>query len=524
MKTAAMFAGLCLALGAVSTIAIAADTKPVKVTGGLIEGVADNGLRTFEGVPFAAPPVGDLRWRAPAPLKAWRGVKHTTAFAPECIQNQARNASLGLQIMPISEDCLYLNVWTPAKSAKAHLPVMVWIYGGGFAAGGTSLPMYDGAALARRGVVVVSLAYRLNAFGFLAHPELSAETKDHASGLYGIQDMIAGLKWTKANAAAFGGDPKNVTIFGQSAGGFAVSILAASPEAKGLFERVISESGGRFSPAKTSDEGGSGSVTLASGEAHGQAFLSKLHVNTIAEARKLSPDTIMTEAAAQQGTFVPVQGGRVMPEDAYLAYQQGRFNDVPVLIGSNSDEGAFGVKTATAAEHEDFIRKGFGEKADALLKVYPNGPGDQTLHSARNIRRDTSFGWQTWAWARQQTEHGKAKVFMYYVTHRPPGTPDNQGATHGTELPYVFGHPAKTWTAEDMALSDTLAGYWVNFAKRGDPNGAGLPAWPAFSAATPQVMTLDTPPHPTPVPNMEQLKTLDDYYAWRRSQQAGSKG
>ena len=524
MKTAALLAGLCLALCSVSSTVVAADTKPVKVTGGLIRGVSDHGLRTYEGIPFAAPPVGDLRWRSTQPVKPWAGIKHATAFAPECMQNQARNASLGLPIMPISEDCLYVNVWTPAKSAKAHLPVMVWIYGGGFWAGGTSLPMYDGAALARRGVVVVSFGYRLNAFGFLAHPELSAEASDHASGMYGVQDMIAGLKWTKANAAAFGGDPRNVTIFGQSAGGAAVSILAASPEAKGLFERVISESGGRFAPAKNSDEGGSNSVTLASGEKHGQAYLAKLHVSTIAEARKLPADVVMTEAAAEQGSFQPVQGGRIMPEDAWIAYQNGRFNDVPVLIGSNSDEGAYAIKAATAAEHEDFIRKGFGEKADALLKAYPNGSDGLTLHSARNIRRDTSFGWQTWAWARQQSEHGKAKVFMYYMTHRPPGTPGGQGATHGTELPYVFGHPAKTWTAEDMALSDTLAGYWVNFAKHGDPNGPGLPAWPAFSDAAPQVMTLDTPPHPTPVPNMEQLKTLDDYYAWRRSQQAGGKG
>ena len=531
MKTAKqiarVLAGLCLAASAVSASSFAADTRPVKVTGGLIRGVADHGLRIYEGIPFAAPPVGDLRWRPPQPVKPWRGVKQTTAFAPECMQNQARNASLGLPIMPISEDCLYVNVWTPAqaaKSAKAHLPVMIWIYGGGFWAGGASLPMYDGAALARRGVVVVSIAYRLNAFGFLAHPELSAEAPDHASGLYGIQDMIAALKWTKANAAAFGGDPKDVTIFGQSAGGFAVSILAASPEAKGLFERVISESGGRFSPAKSGDEGGSGSVTLEAGEAHGQAYLSKMHVDTIAEARKLPAEVLMAEAAAEQGTFQPVQGGRIMPEDAWVAYQHGRFNDVPVLIGFNSDEGAYSVKTTTAAEHEDYIRKGFGEKADALLKVYPNGPDGLTLHSARNIRRDTNFGWQTWAWARQQSAHGKGKVFMYYTTHRPPGTPDGQGATHGTELPYVFGHPAKTWTAEDTALSDTLQGYWVNFARTGDPNGPGLPVWPAYSDAAPQVMALDTPPHPAPVPNMEQLKALDDYYAWRRGQQAGGAG
>jgi para-nitrobenzyl esterase len=290
---------LCVLVESLIASPAQSQIREAAVTGGRVSGVVTNGIAAFKGIPFAAPPVGDLRWKAPQPVKAWTGVKAATTFGASCLQDTTFVKLFGAPEL-ISEDCLYLNVWTPAKSANERLPVMVWIYGGAFTGGMTSIPAYDGALLAEKGVVLVSIAYRVGAFGFLAHPEL---TKEGGTGNFGLQDQIAGLRWVKDNISKFGGDPRAVTIFGESAGGISVSMLAASPAAKGLFHRAISESGGNFGPAKTANEGGATVPSLAVAEAAGQAFLKRLGVTDIKAAREIPATKIQ---AVPGGGFWPV--------------------------------------------------------------------------------------------------------------------------------------------------------------------------------------------------------------------------
>src|SRR5499427_5008991 len=365
-----LFAGAIFAIVAISGQA-AAQVTSATVNGGRVEGLASSGIGVFKGIPFSAPPVGDKRWKMPQPVVPWTGVKKVDAFAPGCMQQ-------GLLPGPgpagrHSEDCLYLNVWTPATSVSEKLPVMVWIYGGGFALGETSTPLYDGANIAKKGVVLVSVAYRVGPFGFLAHPELSRES-GKGSGNYGLQDMIAGLAWVKDNIAAFGGDPRNVTIFGESAGGIAVSMLGVAPAAKGLFAKAISESGGNFAPPRHANEGGQQVPTLAVAEKSGANLFEKLGVKSLADARKLSADQVQKALPpGLGGGFWPNFDGDVLPTDQYMLYSAGKFNDTPVLIGTNSDEGAlFSPGGATPAAYEKMIRDGYGEGADKILAANPH--------------------------------------------------------------------------------------------------------------------------------------------------------
>lgn len=489
-------------------------------------GVLADGVVSFKGIPFAAPPIGDLRWKEPQPVKSWSGEKKADTFGPSCMQDAIFARMFGAP-PAMGEDCLYLNVWTPAKTPADKLPVMVWIYGGGFAGGMTSIPAYDGTHFAKKGVVLVSVAYRLGAFGFLAHPELSAESGT-GSGNYGLQDMIAGLQWVKANIAKFGGDPGRVTIFGESAGGIAVSMLAASPPAKGLFQRAISESGGNFGPPKFANEGGVNVPPLKVAEASGKTFLAKIGAADIKAARAVSADTIQKAVGPGMGTgFWPVFDGHVLLGDQYLLYQQGRFNDTPVLIGTNSDEGAlFAQPGATSAGFESAIRGGYGAKADVILAANPHKTDAEAATATKNIFRDSAFAWPTWTWAKFQSEKGKGKAYVYYFDVRNPQSPN--GATHAAEIGYVFGNlggggggPAGLAgppTPTDLAVSDLMSSYWVNFAKNGDPNGPGLPHWPAFSTNAQNAMFFDTQSSARPLPNLPQLEALDAYYAWRRDE------
>ncbi|MGC1459148.1 MAG: carboxylesterase family protein [Steroidobacteraceae bacterium] len=503
-----------------------AQIKSAAITGGQVDGVISDGIAAYKGIPFAAPPIGELRWKAPQPVMAWEGTRKADAYGPSCMQDSNFVKLFGAP-PAISEDCLYLNIWTPAKSATEKLPVMVWIYGGGFVGGMTSIPAYDGTHLAQQGVVLVSVAYRLGVFGFLAHPGLSHETGG-ASGNYGLLDQIAGLKWVKANIAAFGGDPSRVTIFGESAGGLSVSMLAASPRARGLFHGVISESGGSFGPPRYSNEGGETVPPLKVAEASGKAFLDKLGAHDIKAARALPAEVIQKALGpGLQGGFWPVFDGRVLPGDQYKLYSAGHFNDTNVLIGTNSDEGSlFVTRTVTPAAFEEQVRQGYGARANVILAASPHTTAAEATRAARNLARDSTFAWHTWAWALLQSEKGKGKAYLYYFDHRTPRTPNGSG--HGSEIGYVFRNlggagsgPAGIQgppTAEDAAISDLLSGYWVNFAKTGNPNGPGLPQWPAFSPSAQQVLFADQHPSARPVPNMTELKALDDYYAWRRSQ------
>jgi para-nitrobenzyl esterase len=503
-----------------------AQVRDVAVTGGRVAGVLAGGIVSFKGIPFAAPPVGALRWRAPQPVKPWTGVKRASTFGPSCMQDPTFARIFGAP-SEVSEDCLYLNVWTPAKTTADTLPVMVWIYGGGFVGGQTSAPTYDGTRLAEKGVVLVSVAYRLGVFGFLAHQDLSRES-GKGSGNYGLQDQIAGLQWVKANIRKFGGDPGRVTIFGESAGGIAVSMLAASPAANSLFQRAISESGGNFGPPRFANEGGVNVPPLTVAEAAGRSFLAKLGANDIKAARALSAEKLQTALGpGLQASFWPVFDGDVLPGDQYELYRAKRFHDTPVLIGTNSDEGAlFARPGMTPALFESQVREGYGKHADAILAVYPHATDAEAAKAGKDLFRESAFAWPTWAWALLQTEQGKGKAYVYYFDHRTPQSPD--GAGHGSELGYVFKNlggfaigsagPAAAPRPEDIKVSDLISSYWVNFATSGDPNGPGLPTWPAFSAAVQNAMHFDAQPSARPVPNMTQIKALDAYYAWRREQ------
>jgi para-nitrobenzyl esterase len=521
---------LSIAAAAVLVAAAAhAQIREADVTGGKVSGVVANGLSVFKGIPFAAPPVGERRWKAPQPLAPWTGVRDGSTFGPACVQDPMFPRVFAGPT-ELNEDCLYLNVWTPAKAAGDKLPVMVWIYGGGFVGGQTSAPIYDGAKLVEKGVIVVSVAYP---FGFLAHPELSRES-GKGSGNFGLQDQIAGLQWVKANIAKFGGDSARVTIFGESAGGMSVSMLAASPAAKGLFQRAISESGGSFGGARTANEGGVNVPPLKVAEANGQKYLEKLGVSNIAGARAVGADKIMAAQGlgmSAAAAFWPVFDGDVLPGDQYELYQAQKFNDTPVLIGTNSDEGALFIQgKVPPAAFEQTVRSGFGKGAETILQAYPHATEADASAAARNLMRESTFAWHTWAWAMLQSEKGKGKAFVYYYDHRTPQQPN--GASHGAEIPYVFrtlgapganlGGPVAAPRPEDLKMSELMSSYWTNFAKTGNPNGPGLPVWPEFSVKDQRVMFLDdTQSGARPVPNIEQLKALESYYAWRRSEGKG---
>lgn len=504
------------ALIGLSSISFGQLQQPVKVAEGLVQGTVEDGLTVFKGIPFAAPPVGDFRWKAPQPAASWQGIKQANKFAPGPMQG-------GTPPSGKSEVCLYLNLWTPAKTAKEKVPVLVWIYGGGFGAGATSETVYSGEKLAKKGVVLVSIAYRVGQLGFLAHPELSAENPNKVSGNYGLLDMIAGLQWIQKNIAAFGGDPKKVTIFGESAGGIAVSMLCASPLAKGLFTGAISQSGGSFGPPRLTTFPGENQKLLPDAESSGLAFAKAAGVSTIAELRKLDADKL--PAVRGLGMSWPIIDGYVIPDNQYNLYEAGKYNDVPILVGYNSDEGASFSPPKTPADYVNAVTLRYGKFADALVKAYP--VGDSTVpKTARDLARDAAFGWHTWSWARLQAKTGKAKVYYYYFDQHPDfpeGSPRfGYGSPHGQDVGFVFQHlnPAsREATPTDEAISEAMATYWTSFAKKGNPNTKGFPEWPTFSDATPNVMYFKQTPHIGTVPSIESLKVLDGYYRWRRTKE-----
>ncbi|MBN2104823.1 carboxylesterase family protein, partial [bacterium] len=386
-------------------LCIAKQPSPVKVEGGWVQGSSEDGLTVFKGIPFAAPPVGDLRWRPPQPVTKWDTVLQADRFAPGPIQ--VWNPPSGK-----SEDCLYLNVWTPAKSAGDRIPVLVWIYGGGFNGGATSY--YNGEHLARKGVVLVSIAYRVGQLGFMTHPELSSESPNHVSGNYGLQDMIAGLQWIQKNIKQFGGDPDKVTIFGESAGGIAVSMLCASPLADGLFHGAISQSGGSFGPPRPTTFPGENMKRLKDAEKDGLAYMKSACISSIMELRKVKADKL----PAIRGLAWPIIDGYVIPDDQYKLYEAGRFNDTPILVGYNSDEGASFTRTRDPEAFIKNVRERYGSFADRLLEAYPVGA--KTIpKTARDLARDAAFGWQTWSWARLQAKMGKSGAYLYYFDQHP---------------------------------------------------------------------------------------------------------
>ena len=360
----------------------------------------------------------------------------------------------------------------------------------------------------------MSVAYRLGAFGFLAHPDLSKES-GKGSGCYGIQDQIAGLKWVHDNITKFGGDPNRVTIFGESAGGISVSMLTVAPATKGHFQGAISQSGGSMAPNKFGAEAGENVPTLDLAEQAGKQFLAALGANDIAFARTLSAEAI--QGAVGRGTrFWPVADGETIPGDQYELFQAGKFNDTPILVGTNSDEGAlFNRGSVTAATFEQQVRNNYGPAAEAILAAYEHATDAQAAKSGKDVFRESAFAWHTWAWASLQSQKGKGKAYVYYFQYHTDSSPG--GATHGADVGYVFG-TRRSSRPEETALSDLMMTYWTNFAKNGDPNGEGLPTWPRFADQSPEAMILDTTSAAKALPNLEKVKAFDAYYAWRRAE------
>jgi para-nitrobenzyl esterase len=458
---------------------------------GAIQGAVVDDIAVYRGVPFAEPPVGQLRWRSPQPAKPWSGVLKTTEFKPACMQVPSKVT--GLAAGAISEDCLYLNIWAPASPPKTKLPVMVYLHGGAGMNGSASLRIYWGDALVRRGVITVNVSYRLGSLGWLAHPDLTREADYHASGNYAVLDMIAALRWVRDNIAAFGGDPGNVTVFGQSAGAFNASRLMASPLAEGLFHKVIGQSGGDFYPSGTRG----GTARLAEAERAGVEFMRVLGAFSVDELRDIPADRIIATPWPESQTRLPIIDGYVTVADNQERYRKGSQQKVPILVGYNELEGAAlgdpleAAPPASAAEFVMRVRESYGELAPRILDVYPANTDEQAQQSFVRLRGEEAINWNVVTWASLHGATGQSDVYLYYFAKRPPFGPLRKfGAAHGAELPYVFGFVPKwmrlftqwPWKAhQDLALTEQIPSYWTNFAKTGNPNGAGLPDWPTYN-------------------------------------------
>lgn len=461
--------------------AVFAASPEVKISQGRLAGDAvDGGVRVYRGIPYAEPPVGDLRWREAREPAAWSGVRSARQFAARCVQIAGSGPIAGRLAagadLPMNEDCLYLNVWTAARSPRERRPVVVWLHGGSFIIGTGAL--YDGAPLARRGVVVVTINYRLGAFGMFAHPALTAESPDHLSGNYGFHDALAALRWVRGNIAAFGGDPGQVTVMGQSAGGRFIQSLRTSPCAAGLFGRAIIESAPvRILPMRR----------LEDAERDGAATAEKVAARSVGDLRALNAQRVLEAFPAGQ----PVIDGHCILQDPMRALESGSSHDVDLLVGSNADEGTFpylrardyGMGFTSAAEFTSYVRGRFADDTPAFLAIYPAGHPTAFVPAQREAFRDET-AWlarfSAAAHARQRTGH----TFLYFFSHRPPAPAEgpDRGATHAAEVSYVFAMPAPNWRDEDRRAADVMSAYWANFIASGDPNRPGLPVWPDFAS------------------------------------------
>ena len=494
---------------------LAAAKEPhVAIAQGLLAGTSDGTVEAYRGIPYAAAPIGKNRWRTPQPVDQWTGARKADRFAANCMQavappglSQSTPWTREYEIAgPVSEDCLYLNVWTPARRTTKPLSVFFWIHGGGFASGGGDVPIYDGRNLAARGIVVVTINYRLGLYGFLAHPVLSAE-QGGSSGNYGLLDQIAALHWVKENIRAFGGDASSITIAGQSAGAASVHDLILSPLAKGLFARAIAESGsGMGIPLPSKSDA----------ETAGRHFADTVGAHSLDELRALTSEQIEKIHGAQLAPIVvPTADGHVLPEDPAAALREGRYCDTPILTGYNSDESTSfgGQPPATEASYRQLVGNRYGTFVDRILELYP---AQDYATSAEKLARDRIYASMLlWAQERRRTSHHP--VYEYVFTYIEPGPQSVKFKSfHSSEIPYVFDTldkaPERKFSTTDRAISTELQNYWLNFVRTGDPNGTGLPTWPA-SDNTPLVMEIGEQAHAKEAIGTEQLALFQDFAA-----------
>jgi para-nitrobenzyl esterase len=525
MFTRFMLKYLCGAVGiaAFALPARAGNPLVIKTDRGKVQGKmsADGQARDFLGIPFAAPPVGPLRWKPPQPAAKWQGVRQAASFGSRCMQ-QDYNADMIFRDPGESEDCLTLNVWTPAVKPKGKLPVMVWIFGGGFTSGGTSEGRQDGEHLTRKGVVVVSMNYRLGIFGFLATHELVAEDPHHSAGNYGLLDQLACLQWVRRNVAAFGGDPDNVTIFGESAGSFAVSAHMASPLAKGLFARAIGESGGAFASTALPFP-----PLQEAEKVNEDYFHSVLSDSSLVALRAAGSDEIL-KLGKRKGRgkppFEPDTDGYFLPQSVSAIFAAGKQAHVPLLAGWNQDEATSGVlkdpkKQTMEGLHATAVKE-FGPRAEDFLKVYQANDDAEALRAAEDFAGDRFLVYSTWAWLEAQVKTGGAPTYRYLFARPSPGDPFHPvsaGAFHSDEIEYVFGNldsrKGAPWKPEDYQLSELMQTFWTNFARTGDPNSAGAPHWPTYDAAGNwQVMRLSPDAGAAPDPHRDRYLFLQQVW------------
>ena len=473
---------------------IPADSSPViKIQDGLIRGLVDEGVHIFKGVPFAAPPVGDFRWKAPQPVLPWTDTLQCTEFGRSPVQNDPKPFMMWTQefITPanaLGEDCLYLNVWTPATRGEKKLPVLVWIYGGGFVSGSGACPVYDGEELAKRGIVYVTINYRVGVFGFMAHPELTAESGHNASGNYGLMDQIAALRWVQDNIEAFGGDKNKVTIAGQSAGSMGVQALVASPLATSLFRGAIAQSGALTArPARA----------LSEAEAIGVTLSQKTPSQNLFGLRALPADTILKWAnTIPYGSFFPVVDGYVIPEDPKMIFASEKHNDVPVMVGwVTGDAGLLGQPQA-AEQFQQTLSSTFGYRdAATVSRLFPTKPADALNVSQQKFGNLRFAGFADCEWALQNKSNSYVYEYHYVPTDKP-GFP-NYGAFHTSEVPFAL-HTLRLWerpwTEVDYAVEQYMSTYWINFVKSGDPNDPALPVWKPYKQSQGSIMRLGEKP------------------------------
>ncbi len=474
----------------------------VRTDSGLVAGVAgkDGSVVAYKGIPYAAPPVGDLRWRAPRPPASWQGVRKAEKMGPSCMQTlTGKSFPLTEEYFPqneVSEDCLYLNVWAGSKAAGAKRPVLVWLHGGGSSEGSSAPAIYDGEGLAKKGLVVVTLNFRLAQFGFFTHPELRKESEHNASGNYGYMDILTALTWVQKNIAAFGGDPARVTIGGTAWGTAVVQALTVSPVFKGLFQRAILEGSAGFGAgnsggARTPEEAEQDGLNYA--KARGGKSLAELRAMSVEELRKSSGPLIR---------FGPVIDGWMFTESPQSAFNAGKRSDIPTLTGSVMS-GTMPNESAdlSPADWQKQIRARYADAADAFFKLYPSNSAEEALAARKNSNRDQSLI-PMLAWGKTRSKTAKTNAFTYYFTHAQPGEyKEKYGVFSRSEEPYFFNNLAvlnRPWDAEDRKLADIMSSYWVNFAATGDPNGKGLPKWPAFNDQTSQTMELGDKLAPRP--------------------------